>query len=266
MKRKGLTVKFFKWNKILVAGGIIIGIVIISSLAVRWPINTFPAIEGKVLDATTREPLENVVVSVNWIRSSPGPAGEITRTIRRDIVVMDKQGKYRIPRLWSFHLFSVFSRGYMGFYHPLYGSKQAVVARERRKIIIGSPALKAFPEEFEYKDGIIHWDIELLSLEEKYGRAVQSLKLIVNNREREERLEKIVREDFVPFIDAYDNGAYFLICEDHGIRFDLENIFGTWESIARSLSINKKVYEGVKWHITRTKRKIQKKLLLKSEK
>lgn len=258
--------KFFKWNKVWVMLGIMAGLVIVSSLAIRWPINTFPAIEGKILDATTKEPIENVVISVNWIRSSLGPAGEITRTIKRDIAVTDKEGKYRIPRLWSFHLFSVFSRGYMGFNHPLYASKGAVVARTRKKIIIGSPALKAYPEEFEYKKGIIHYDIFLLSLEEKYRRAVQSLKLIVNNREREERLEKIVREDFVPFIDAYDNGAYFLICEDHGIRFDLENIFGTWESIARSLSINKKVYEGVRWHITRTKREIQKKLLLKSEK
>jgi len=257
---------FFKGKKILVMLGVIVGIVIISSFAIKWPINTFPAIEGKVLDATTGEPIENVVVSVNWIRSSPGPAGEITRTIRSDIAVTDREGKYRIPRLWSFHLFSVFSRGYIGFYHPLYASKQAVTARERRKIIIGSPALKAYPEKFQYKKGIVHYDIELLSLEEKYGRVVHSLKLIVNNKEREERLEKIIREDFVPFIDAYDNGAYFLICEDHGIRFDLENIFDTWESIARSLSINKKVYEGVRWHITRTKREIQKKILLKGEK
>ena len=138
--------KFFKWNKVLVMLGIMAGLVIVSSLTIRWPINTFPAIEGKILDVTTGEPIENVVVSVNWIRSSPGPAGEITRTIKGDIAVTDKKGEYRIPRLWSFHLFSVFSRGYMGFYHPLYASKQAVVARERRRIIIGSPALKAYPE------------------------------------------------------------------------------------------------------------------------
>jgi len=258
-------VKFFKWKRILVVLGMVAGVVIISSFTIRWPINSFPAVEGKLLDATTGEAIENVLISVNWIRSSPGPAGEITRTIRSDIVVTDKEGKYRIPRLWSFHLFSVFSRGYMGFYHPLYASKQAVAARERRKIIIGSPALKAYPEEFEYKDGAIHYDIELLSLEEKYANAIRGLKLIESSKEREKKLEKIIRGDFLPFIHAYDNGAYFLTCEDRGIRFDLENISGTWESIAEKLSINKQVHEDVMWHITRTKKEIQKKLLLKRQ-
>lgn len=222
--------KFFKWKKILVVLGIMAGMVIVSSLAIRWPINTFPAVEGKILDATTREPLENVVVSVNWIRSSPGPAGEITRTIKRDVTVTDKEGKYSIPRLWSFHLLSVFSRGYMGFYHPLYASKQAVVARERRKIIIGSPALKAYAEEFEYKDGIIHYDIELLSLEEKYVEAVEDLKSLENRVEKEKSWGKIYGE-ILGEIESYDSGGYFLILKKKGIKFDLHELFIKWDSI-----------------------------------
>lgn len=205
--------KFFKWNKVLVILGIMTGLVIISSLAIRWPINTFPAIEGKVLDATTREPLENVVVSVNWIRSSPGPAGEITRTIRRDIAITDKEGKYHIPRLWSFHLFSVFSRGYMGFNHPLYASKGAVVARERRKIIIGSPALKAYPEEFEYKKGTIHWDISIVSLEQKYDKPEDNYELSTE-------------------LEVHGRSEYFLILKKQDIYFDLNRIFNNWEKLA----------------------------------
>jgi hypothetical protein len=230
-------VKFFKWKKILVVLGIMAGMVIVSSLTIRWPINTFPAIEGNILDATTGEPLENVVVSVNWIRSSPGPAGEITRTIRSDIAVTDKEGKYRIPRLWSFHLGSVFSRGYMGFYHPLYASKQAVAARERRKIIIGSPALKAYPEAFEYKDGIIHYDIELLSLEEKYVKAVESLKPIVDSEKRKKKL-RALESSFFGFLGSYENAAYWMVLKDKEKSFDLENTFRTWYRIVRDIIIS----------------------------
>jgi len=193
--------------------GIMAGLVIVSSLTIRWPINTFPAIEGKILDVTTGEPIENVVVSVNWIRSSPGPAGEITRTIKGDIAVTDKKGEYRIPRLWSFHLFSVFSRGYMGFYHPLYASKQAVVARERRRIIIGSPALKAYPEESEYKDGIIHYDISLLTLEEKYNKPEDNYELSTE-------------------FEVHGRGEYFLILKKQRIYFDLNKIFNNWKKLA----------------------------------
>lgn len=206
-------VKFFKWNNVLVVLGIVAGLVIISSLAIRWPINTFPAIQGKVLDATTREPLENVVVSVNWIRSSPGPAGEITRTIKRDVAVTDKEGKYHIPRLWSFHLLSVFSRGYMGFMHPLYASKAAVVARERRKIIVGSPALKAYPEKFEYRKGVIHYDISLLTLEEKYNKPEDNYELSTE-------------------FEVHGRGEYFLILIKQKIYFDLNKIFDNWKKLA----------------------------------
>ena len=79
--------KFFKWEKVLVVIGVIVGIVIVTSSTIRWPINIFPAIEGKILGARTGEPIENVVVFVNWIKSSSGPAGEITSTIKRDVGV-----------------------------------------------------------------------------------------------------------------------------------------------------------------------------------
>lgn len=232
--------KFFKWKKILVVLGIIIGVVIITSFAVRWPINTFPAIEGKILDATTGEPIENVVISVSWIRSSPGPAGEITRTIKRDAAVTDKEGKYRIPRLWSFHLLSVFSRGYMGFNHPLYASKQAVVAREKRMIIIGSPALKAYPEEFDYKKGIIHYDVSLLSLEEKYNRPEHNFELMNH-------------------FDGYGRGGYFLILRERGISFDLDRIFSKWKELAVRFP-NEKNYERLQRWLRDTEEGIHKAL------
>ena len=256
MKRKGLTVKFFKWNKILVVLGIIIGIVIINSFAIRWPISTFPVIEGKVLDTTTGEPIENVVVSVNWIRSSPGPAGEITRTIRRDIVVTDKEGTYRIPRLWSFHLLSVFSRGYMGFMHPLYASKAAVVARERRKIIIGSPALKAYPEEFEYKHGILHYDIELLSLEEKYIKAAESLKLVVDSEERKKTLKSIAYElglDFIKF--AQSSIVNFKVNREY--LYDVDYIFSRWEEITNRTGKTRDLERAKEW-IARERKEYEK--------
>lgn len=79
--------KFFKWEEILVVLGVIVGVVIITGFTIRWPINTFPAIEGKILGARTGEPIENVVVSVNWIKSSSGPAKEITSTVKRDVGV-----------------------------------------------------------------------------------------------------------------------------------------------------------------------------------
>jgi len=239
-------VKFFKWKKILVVLGVIVGIGIITSLTIRWPINTFPAIEGKILDATTGEPIENVVVSVNWIRSSPGPAGEITRTIRKDIAITNKEGKYRIPRLWSFHLFSVFSRGYMGFNHPLYASKQAVVARERRKIIIGSPALKAYPEEFEYKDGIIHYDIELLSLEEKYIRAIEGWKGKKITVERENEIEKLLGNLWSEIWSYYTAGeprGYFVTMKKLGITsITLDKVVREWKEIISKVQDYKEFY------------------------
>ena len=238
--------KFFKWKKILVVLGVVVGIGIISSLAIRWPINTFPPIEGKLLDATTRDPLENVVVSVNWIRSSPGPAGEITRTIKRDIAVTDKEGKYRIPRLWSFHLFSVFSRGYIGFNHPLYASKAAVVAREGRKIIIGSPALKAYPEEFEYKHGILHYDIELLSLEENYIRAIEWWKSKKVTVDRQNQIEKLLGNLWSEIWNYYTAGearGYFVTMKKLGItNITLDKVVKEWKKIVNKVQDYEQFY------------------------
>lgn len=258
--------KYLKWKKILVGLGIVTALVIITSLIIGWPINTFPTIQGKILDATTGEPIENVVVSVNWIKSSPGPAGEITRTIRSDVAVTDKEGKYHIPGLWSFHLLSVFSRGYIGFNHPLYGSKQAVVARERRKIIIGSPALKAYPEEFEYRKGVIHYDIELLSLEDNFLKAVNEYKLQIKKEQiSQEEKDKLIKEKDIRFMPYYGGISemvkYFRnLMNRYGLRYDLDVIVTAWESLGvqmfgRDNKWFQKEIKDIKMAITQLKEK-----------
>lgn len=229
----------------------------------KWRlINKTPPIEGRVTDATTGQPIENVVISCEWVKEVPAFVDTVRKGFAHEVVITDKEGKYRIPSKRSWHfppilcVGSSFNGISINIAHPLYSTPQFVGAGNEWVFI---------PSEnrriYKSKDGIIHYDIELLSLEEKYVKAVQNLKLITDNKQREERLEKIIREDFLPFIHAYDNGAYFLTCEGYGIHFYLENIFGAWESIARRLSINEKVYEGLMWHITRTKTEIQKKLL-----
>jgi len=247
---------------------LIIPLISLSNLGYcKWRlINKTPPIEGKVTNATTGEPIENVVISCEWVKEVPAFVDTVRKGFAHEVAITDKQGIYKIPSKRSWHfppilcIGSSFSSISINIAHPLYSTPQFVGAGNEW-VFIPSENRRVYKS----KDGIIHYDIELLSLEGKYGRAVQSLKSIVDNREREKRLEKIIRGDFLPFIHAYDNGAYFLTCEDRGIRFDLENISGTWESIARSLPINKKVYEDIRWHIRRTKTEIQKKLLLKRQ-
>jgi len=188
----------------------------------KWRlINKTPLIEGRVTDATTGEPIENVVISCEWVKEVPAFVDTVRRGFAHEVVITDKEGRYRIPSKRSTHFPPILCVGSsfdgisINIAHPLYSTPQFVGAGNEWLFI---------PSEnrriYKSQDGIIHYDIELLSLEQKYINAIRGLKLIENSEQREKKLEKIIREDFLPFIHAYDNGAYFLICEGHGIHFD----------------------------------------------
>ncbi len=129
-----------------------------------WPINRTPKIEGKITDATTGEPIENVVVSCELWKKYVigGPGGPGSKCISVKLAVTDKEGKYYLPGETSFHILSAFDHIYMKVIHPLYESKlHSVYFRDYKT--------NKWTWQGEKKNNNIHYEVELLSLEEKYG-------------------------------------------------------------------------------------------------
>lgn len=176
-----------------------------------WPINRTPPIEGRVIDATTGKPIENVVVSALWWKGIPTPGGEMRGRKAFEIAITDKEGKYRIPAKITVHLLSYFESIMLEVTHPLYERKEETWRPKQIQNLkkgykefyfyssqYGKEKEEKSKQEFEelfrksgltreeflkrmggtgfgmrlpgeYKNGAIYFDIQLLSLEEKYG-------------------------------------------------------------------------------------------------
>jgi len=74
------------------------------------PIHKTSEISGRVTDATTGKPIQNVIVSAVWLKSTPNIGGDVNFDIAKEYVVTDKDGKYVIPAKITYHIFSWFKR------------------------------------------------------------------------------------------------------------------------------------------------------------
>lgn len=232
-----------------------------------WPINRTPAIEGKVVDATTGEPIENVVIVAVWYKKEywkPSFGGTPSAGFSKEIIITDKEGKYKIPSKTSIHIFTGFDDIRINICHPLYEGKffgvvkEGYDERDPEKIEMVKKygyMLWGYGTDigsFTYTNkNTIHYDIQLLSLEERYVKVVNS-KLAVN-----EELENRYGE-FLRFLEGRSNGGYFLTLKNRKIEISLEQIMDKWDKI-NSLFKDKVSKEWWDWgceRIEKVKRKI----------
>lgn len=225
----------------------------------KWRlINKTPPIEGRVTDATTGEPIENVVISCEWVKEVPAFVDTVRKGFAHEVVITNKEGRYRITSKRSIHFPPILCVGSsfdgisINIAHPLYstpkfvgaGNEWVFIPSENRRI-------------YKSKDGIIHYDIELLSLEEKYGRAVESLNLKVKRGqiteiEAKETMRQLGSELF-GILSSYDNAAYWKNLRQKNITFNIDDIFMVWGKIGSYYPED----GNLQWLLPRVKNKIK---------
>jgi len=214
----------------------------------KWSlINKTPAIEGRVADATTGEPIENVVISCEWVQEVPAFVDTVSKGFAHEVVITDKEGRYRIPSKTSVHfpplLFvgSQFDEISIIISHPLY-SRPMWIGAKKDYLIIGSEKRRIYKSE----DGIIHWDIQLLSLEEKYSKAIETLKFKADSEERKRELEAIAYELGLSFIKFAQSGIVnFRVDQEY--LYDATSIFSKWEEITNKIGKTRDLERAKEW-------------------
>lgn len=111
---------------------IVLLLVLISPLSNTWAgflISHTPAIEGRITDADTGQPIQYAIVEVQWYREALLAFDASSDTVEMGkplLAATDQDGKYRIPgRLWGWT-----PRGVEGFdlwvRHPLYEANRLI--------------------------------------------------------------------------------------------------------------------------------------------
>lgn len=192
-----------------------------------WPINKTLPIEGRVTDATTGKPIENVVVSCVWWKQYllGLPGGTQRKRIASEYSITDKDGRYKISGKTSFHILSTFNALDMYINHPLYegktiwgfylkpmGSEEWIYRDEHNKRL-----------DLVSKNGVVYYNLSLLSLEEKY-KIDQKTKRFIN--------EKMKPIDFYAEIESHDTAFYWITLNKYNILYNIEDVFRNWQNIA----------------------------------
>lgn len=182
------------------------------------PIVKSPAIQGQVVDLTTKQPIENAVISVVYYKEVPALVDRIEKPFTSYTTIADKDGKFTVPAKTSFHMPPLLIVGSwfwgrdINIYHPLYITAGTVhIGGSEVNIINKNP------------DGSLQYEIRLLSLEEKYKI----------NQETEEFVRKDIKPiDFYSELETFDNAFYWNILRQYNIKVNIEQDFYIWEQIA----------------------------------
>jgi len=193
-----------------------------------WPINVTPEIVGRITDATTGKPIENVVVRAVWAKRTPSLDGCQDTYITDEIVISSTDGSYNIPSKTIFYIFFPFTSLNIVFVHPLYETKEFNLTAQEIKI------LEKDTKKLQEKDNKIHLDIQLLSLEEKYGKDINQMENIEEKRRYAMNLSGFFR--------SHHTGFYWRVLKKKNIKFDLEETLKKWDSIANRIFIYTKGY------------------------
>ncbi|MDO9390584.1 MAG: carboxypeptidase-like regulatory domain-containing protein, partial [bacterium] len=129
-----------------------------------------PVIAGQVLDATTGQPIENAVITVNWVINSYTGLEEHLEEAGDKILITDKNGRYCIPAKTFGHM-PLFIIGGSQFHHiiasashPLYiGAGQNWIKEELGRLKKGQVWTKG-----QYVDDTLWYDFKTTSLNELY--------------------------------------------------------------------------------------------------
>jgi len=206
-------------------------LIILSSVVWRWPVHITLPVRGRVLDAVTGKPIENAVVSCRCLKSLPSISGPSRSFLASEVSVTDKNGNYYIPMKITFHIISWFDEMSLGARHPLYEGHGADLYRppwRTAAVVIDkgigdiSNAGKIMPGLLK-KRGVIRYDVKLMSLEEKYVKAMENaqLKMI---KEDNKKLDDLgykfqshlsrQRDGVGGIVNFKYNGKYLFIAEE----------------------------------------------------
>ncbi|MFH1260272.1 MAG: carboxypeptidase-like regulatory domain-containing protein [Elusimicrobiota bacterium] len=138
-----------------------------------WPINICPGMEGRVVDATTGQPVENAILQVKWVAWRWAIVDRTYPTISTKLVVTNKEGKFRIPRKVSFHIISGFDTAWITVRHPLYETKEISIRYSKTEIKTDEKTGRQYVSGAYYvyigpiKHGRVQYDFKVMSLKEK---------------------------------------------------------------------------------------------------
>ena len=229
--------------------GILAVLVLFVVFSKWWPMYKYPAVQGKVTDATTGKPIENAIVVCGYTETVAGIVDNVTQGIGSEVSVTNKDGEYSIPlkRVWHIlpwwlPLGGVWEyRMNLTFAHPFYETKNLLNTQG----LSWSESHSNKESTYRENKGKINLDMKLMSLEDKY----------VKNRDSKTRKE--LASSFISHCGSYDNGSYWVVLKKKNVLFNLENIFKEWDKIANKVFIgeynyfNKIYYPDCKNKITR---------------
>ncbi|OGS19185.1 MAG: hypothetical protein A3J83_07330 [Elusimicrobia bacterium RIFOXYA2_FULL_40_6] len=241
-----------------------------------WPINRTPAIEGKIVDASTGEPIENVVFEAVWEKAGGSISldGLPISPCAVEQIVSSKDGSFKIPPKTTLHIFSKFFILNIRMYHPLYVTEEMVCSKINKNSLKRSPTLVAMgAKEGKYaviitspttpgnkmitqlvveQDSRILLSIPLVSLEEKFINQVKD--------KSKENLDKLIGREFLPCVTMHNNAGYFLTLKNRKKDFNLEEIVNKWRKIGEKLASDEKGLNVIDNFISITKTNIEKHL------
>lgn len=196
-------------------------------------ISRTPEIRGKIVDATTGEPIENVIVACGWQKSVPSFGGDITRSFTGEVYVTGKDGRYKIPAKTTFHLYSKFHGTMIQIVHPLYETKLGY----------GDSKGVGFSKTESGKassDGIVHLDMRLMGVGERY---------LGEEGKNDGKLYLKLLEHF----GSHENAWYWLILREKNIPFDIDETFKVWDNVAIKVFGEKSVFYTYDYLLAKSK-------------
>ena len=240
----------------------------VSCLYAGWPINRTPRIEGVITDTTTGEPIENVVVSARWLKNTPALGDTVRKYCGSHIAITDKEGRYKIPAKISIHLLSSFNSLSINMHHPLYEHSiwntvmklERYDLRKEHKQHVGKYGIRRSTggvnaSRYSYNlwvedRGVIRYDVKLMSLEEKWVKAIKRLGLKKGERPQNPKLEDPVYELNVKFLTIAQTGIVNFKYNDEYL-YDEKKIFTEWEKIADLIGRTKDLDRAKNWILKR---------------
>lgn len=190
--------------------------------AKAWLYYSVPPIQGTITDATTGKPIENVVLTVRWMKTEYGPFEPHSVEMKKMYAVTDKNGVFRIPSYWSIHIFSSFKSVRWVARHPLHSTVTGAIDRERINVLTKSDK-KTVDKETDVRkyasfgtSGAIIVDFKLLSLKDKY-----------KDQPGTGNFRGELFEEFL-----YEGPSYFTALRKLGLTQDTDTIFKEWDEIA----------------------------------
>jgi len=214
-----------------------------SGIANAWEMfNTTPVITGRVLDATTGQPLENVVISCGWNKTVPALVDNMTKSDGSIVVVTGKDGKYLIPSRTLFHfpplliVGSSFAGMDLSVMHPLYESQGMGVGKDAKRFKKETESgyyLCRYDTSYitPASNDTIFYDAKLMSLDECFKKSIAD--------KRWQTDQQFVSRTWELFLTA---AAYFYYAEKLQLKYDLDGIFKKWEAVAFKYSGKQKGY------------------------